>query len=208
MKNRTRKSAAGLMAELEKDPTFLDQQRKRQEERRTQEQRLARAEAPIVEALREAGVSVASVWDFVNAVKADTKSLPILLDHLQRPYPEPVREGIARAMAVPGAKFAWPVLVTLYQHEGDRRAQDGLAVALSNIADDEVLDELVELARDPRHGESRLLLLSALERLGNSRARKALSDLGADPVLHKEVQRILRRLKRTRRRGVETESTG
>jgi HEAT repeat protein len=198
MKKHTRTTAAELMAELEKDPTYLEKRRRREEERRRQEEDHARAEVPILQELREAGVSVGSVWDFVNAASADMRSLPILLDHLQRPYPEAVREGIARAMAVPAAKFAWPVLVKLYGQESEERVKDALAVALSNIADDEVLDDLVGLARDPRHGGSRILLLSAFERLSLPQARKLLMDLGGDPALHKEVQRILRRVQRAK----------
>jgi HEAT repeat protein len=198
MKKHTRRTAAELMAELEKDPTYREMWRRREEERRRQEEDHARAEVPILQELREAGVSVGSVWDFVNAASADMRSLPILLDHLQRPYPEAVREGIARAMAVPAAKFAWPVLVKLYGQESEERVKDALAVALSNIADDEVLDDLIGLARDPRHGESRILLLSAFERLSLPQARKLLMDLGGDPALHKEVQRILRRVQRAK----------
>lgn len=198
MNKQTTRSAAELMAELEKDPTYLEQRRRREEERLRQQEEQARAEVPILKELREAGVSVGSVWDFVNSAGADTRSLPILLDHLQRPYPKAVREGIARAMAVPAAKFAWPVLVKLYGQESEKRVKDALAVALSNIADDEVLDDLIGLVRDPCHGESRLLLLSAFERLNLTQAWKLLMDLGGDPVLHKEVQRIIRRLKRAK----------
>lgn len=173
-------------------------QKKRDEEVRRLEEEYARAEVPIVKELREAGVPVGSVWDLVNSTNMYAQSLPILLDHLQRPYPDAVREGVARAMAVPGAKFAWPLLVRLYRQEHERRTKDGLAVAISNIADDETLDELIALARDARNGESRLLLLSALERSRLPQARKALMKLGGDPALQKEVQRILRRLKQTR----------
>lgn len=198
MSKRTTRTATELMAELERDPTYLEQQRQRAEERRQQEEDQARAEAPIIQELHEAGVLVGSVWDFVNAASVDMRSLRILLDHLQRPYPGVVREGIARAMAVPIAKFAWPVLVKLYRQESEKRAKDALALALSNIVDDEVLDDLIGLARDPRYGESRLLLLGAFERSSFPQAQKLLMDLGDDPVLYKEVQRILRRLKRAR----------
>ncbi len=186
------------MAEFEKDPAFVERRRQREEERRRAEEADARAEAPLVEELRKAGVSVGSVWDLVNTTNTHAQSLPVLLDHLQRSYPDAVREGIARAMAVPGAKFAWPVLVTLYRQETGRRTKDGLAVAIANVADDETIDELVALAREVQHGESRLLLLNALERSSLPQARKALMDLGGDPALHKEVQRILRRLKRAK----------
>jgi hypothetical protein len=140
-------------------------------------------------------VPVGSVWDLVNSTNAYDQSLPILLDHLQRPYPDAIREGIARAMAVPAAKFAWPSLVKFYRQEQERRTKDGLAVAISNIVDDETLDELITLTRDEIHGESRVLLLSALERSRLPKARKALMELGGDPMLQKEAQRILRRLK-------------
>ncbi|MEZ5897858.1 MAG: hypothetical protein R3D51_00025, partial [Hyphomicrobiaceae bacterium] len=112
---------------------------------------------------------------------------------------EPIREGIARAMAVPAAQFAWPVLVNLFSEEQGRRVKDGLAVALSSIADDKLLDELVALAGESRHGESRVLLLSALERSQRSDARKILMELGGDPQLHRQVQVILRRLKRVQK---------
>lgn len=196
MTMRVRKTAAEALAELEKDPIFVERRRRLEEERRRGEEADAQAEARLVRELRGAGVSVASVWDLVNTRNTFSQSLPILLKHLQQPYPAPVREGIARAMAVPEAKFAWPVLVRLFREATERRTKDGVAVAISNVADDEVLDELVELARDPEHGESRLLPLNALERSKHPEARKALMDLGADPALHKEVQRILRRLKR------------
>jgi hypothetical protein len=41
--------------------------------------------------------------------------------------------------------------------------------------------------------------LSALERSADPRARAALMDLGTDPDLTKEIQVILRRLKRAKR---------
>jgi hypothetical protein len=199
MKKRKWKTAAEAMAEFEKDPAFVARRNQSEAERRHVEEANAHAEAPLVEELRKAGVPIGSVWELVNSANTYAQSFPILLDHLQRPYPDSVREGIARAMAVPAAKFAWPLLITLFGQEQQRRAKDGLAVAISNIADDETLDELIAMARDVRHGESRLLLLSALERSRLPQARKALMELGGDPTLQKEVQRILRRLKRNRK---------
>src|SRR5690349_16069265 len=118
------------------------------------------------------------------------QSLPNLPDHLQQSCLDVVREGVARAVAVPGAKFAWPVLVKLYEEEPASRTKQGLAMMLANVADDELLDDLMSLARDARHGESRVLLLSALERSQHPRARTALMELGSDPELTKEIQRI------------------
>ncbi|MBX5463739.1 MAG: hypothetical protein IRZ28_21960 [Steroidobacteraceae bacterium] len=142
MKKQKWKTAAEAMAEFEKDPAFVERRRQREDDRRRAEQADARAEAPVVEELQKAGVPVRSVWDLVNTTNTYTQSLPILLDHLKRPYPDAVREGFARAMAVPAAKFAWSALVVLYRQEFGPRTKDGLAVAIANIADDETIDEL------------------------------------------------------------------
>lgn len=86
------------------------------------------------------------------------------------------------------------MLVKLYRQEQGNRTRQGLAVALSNIADDEVISELIALAGDPELGTSRVLLLDALRRSHLPIARKALMDFGTDPLLQKEAQQILRRL--------------
>lgn len=194
-------TAAELLARLNADPDYVARKEKQDEEFRRKEQEYARAEVPLVQELHSAGLAVRSVWDIVNGkveVGSHAEVLPILLHHLRCPYPDAIRDGIARAMAIPDAKFAWSDLVKLYRHEHERRAKDGLAVAISHIADDDTLDELIELARDAAHGESRVLLLNALERSRLPKAQKALMELGGDPMLQKEVQRILRRRKRPR----------
>ncbi len=192
-------TAAELMAELNNDLEFVAQREQEEVERQARAAGWTRAEAPLVEELRAEGFNVDSAWDLVNTSEPYPKALPILAEHLQRPYPARVREGIARALAVPPAKFAWDLLVRLYRGEREKDAKHGLAVAISVVADDEVIDELVDLVRDQRHGESRVLLLSALERSSDPRARATLVDLETDPDLKKEIQVILRRLKQRRR---------
>ena len=54
-------------------------------------------------------------------------------------------------------------------------------------------NELTALLRDPNHGQSRVLLLRALQRSKEPRARRALMELGADPVLAKEVEHLVKR---------------
>ncbi|MEZ5897871.1 MAG: hypothetical protein R3D51_00095, partial [Hyphomicrobiaceae bacterium] len=85
MKKRERKTAAEAMGEFEKDPAFIERRRQRDEELRRAEEADARAEAPVVEALRNAGVPINSVWDLVNSTNTYSQSLPLLLEHLQRP---------------------------------------------------------------------------------------------------------------------------
>lgn len=193
---KKRITAEELMAKLNADPEFVAMQAGKERERQRREEELQIAEAPLVNDLREAGFLVESAWDLVNTTDPYTSVLPILLKHLSRPYPGPIREGIARALAVPEAIFGWNVLVNNYRNEKESRAKDGLAVAIAGAADDEVIGDVIALARDTRHGESRLLLLSALERSADPRAMAVLVELATDPDLTKEIEVILRRKKR------------
>lgn len=193
-------TAAELMAKLNADPEFVTKRAWEEEERLKREAEYRRAEAPLVDELRAAGFQVQSAWDLVNTRGSYPKAVPILLAHLSQPYPAAVREGIARALAVPDTKApGWSVLTRLYIDEPEDRVRSGLAAAIAAAADDAVLGDVIALARDSRLGSSRLLLLSALERSADPRARAALMELETDPDLTKEIQVILRRLKRARR---------
>jgi hypothetical protein len=188
-------TAGELMAKLNADPAFVSRRAKQEAERQRRDSDLGRAEEPLVADLRAAGYEVESVWDLVNGPDPYLTAVPLLLDHLPRPYPGPVREGIARALALPEAKSAWNLLTRMFREEQDKRARDGLAVAIAAASDDEVIRDVIAFARDRRYGPSRLLLLSALERSSDSRARATLMELGTDPELKKEIRVILRRVK-------------
>jgi hypothetical protein len=193
-------TAAELMAQLNADPEYVARRKALDEAFQRKHEENVRAEAPLVAELRAAGASVNSAWDLANTRNTYTKSLPILLDHLQRPYPNGVRDGIARALAVPEARFAWPVLVKLYRQESEKRMKVGLAVALSNVADESVMGELIALAKEPQHGTSRVLLLDALRRSRLPEARKVLEEFATDPQIQKGAREILAKMKRAQRR--------
>ena len=192
-------TAAELMAKLNADPEFVAKRAREEEERLKRAQEYRRAEAPLVEELRAAGYQVQSAWDLVNTPGSYPTAVPILLAHLPRPCPAAVREGIARALAVREAICGWELLTRLYRDEQEVRAKDGLAVAIAAAANDESIGDVIALARDKTQGPSRVLLLGAFERSADPRARAALMDLGTDPDLAKEIQLILRRLKRPKR---------
>ena len=185
-------TAAEAMARLNADPEFVARRELAERELRAREEEWRRAEAPLVHDLRGAGLAVQSVWDLVNTAAPYTEVLSILLEHLQLPYPVPVREGIARALAVPQAKFALGALFDLYRKECEKRAKDGLAVAIAAIADDDDIDTVITLVRDPKNGTGRVLLLSALERSRAPQAQATLREFERDPEIGNEVQRILR----------------
>lgn len=188
-------TAAELMAKLNADPKYVAERQREEEERQKRVDEWRKAEMPLVADLRAAGFEVDSAWDLVNTPGTYPNAVPILLDHLQKEYPAAVREGIARALAVPEGKVGWEILTRLYREEPHGRAKDGLAVAIAAAADQSLAEEVIALARDTGLGPSRLLLLSALERLGTEQTRTALSDLRTDPDLKKEIRVVLHRLK-------------
>ncbi len=202
-------TAAELMAELNADPEWVATRAKEEHERQNRQAEWGRAEAPLVEELGSIGVAVNSAWDLINKTGAYPKALPILLKHLQRPYPDAVREGIARALAVPEAKFAWEPLIRMYREEPEpqRRSKDGIASAIAVIGDDTRISDLISLVRDEQNGSSRVLLLSALERSSDPSARKTLVELQNDPQLKKEIAVILRRIEKKARKTIEPSSS-
>lgn len=183
---------ADLRERMERDPVFRAQEEARQA--RAAERR--RAETPLREALKSVGVSIESIWDLVNTRARYPEAIPILLEHLRRPYPDASREGIGRALAVREAKFAWPILVDLFLHESFPRAKRGMAVALAGIADDSVLTEVVALVRDRSLGLDRAFLLGALERSKDPSAHVVLGSLVDDPELALGAAEALRRIER------------
>ena len=195
--SRKPRTAAELMQELQSDPDDVSRRRARDERRREVEEELRAAEAPLVRELREAGVDVSSVWDLVNRAEPYPTALPILVHHLSRSYPDHVREGIARSLAVAGeADRLWGDVRRHYEREPvATRAKDGLAVALAALVDDERVGDLVRLLEDARHGESRVFFVRPVGESGHPRAESVLDDLTGDPHVAREIM-IVRRTSR------------
>lgn len=181
-----------LLARLAADPDYVARRKEIEREAAERGSKYRIEEAPVVKALRDAGVEVGSVWDLVNTAKPYPKAIPVLVEQLGEPYSSSVREGIARALAVRDARSAWPILVDGYRKEqtlpGNRSgAKDGLAVALSATVTDDTIDELIALAKDPSHGSTRLLLLRGIRRSRTPQAKQAIEELASDPQLSKEI---------------------
>jgi len=194
MNKRAPKTAAQLAAELEANPDFVARREARQKAKAQSAAARRIEEEPILHDLREAGTDVSSVWDLVNTAEPYPAALPILVAHLLRPYSDPVKEGIARALAVPDARFAWPVLVREYRTSAEGLdphtrlgARSGLAAALAATATDDVMGELIDLASDPRLGDSRLLLLRGIRRSRTPEAAAAIERLAHDKALRAEI---------------------
>jgi hypothetical protein len=176
---------------------YLDQQRKRDLEHERKVEEHARLLAPLLVDLQRCGVPSLAAILVGDGAKAPPYpgALPVLLEHLQRPYGPEQRRFIAAALAVPQARIGWEVLVKAYSDEEDAGVRETLANAIEAAVDESVLDEYVTLVQASEHGSSRVLLLRGLARLG-ARGIAALRGLRGDPVLRKEVDTILRRIDR------------
>jgi len=183
-------TAEELNRRLESDQEFM---RRRAEQDGLMAERTAelrKEEAPVLADLERLGFKVDAVWQLMSRYPRYTEAIPVLLEHLQRPYSDVVRGWIARALALRATKKpGWRILVQEYGKTSisDSQAKDGLAVALSAACDRTVLPELIELARDKSHGGSRILLLSAIKRSKQPGARVAIGELASDPQLAKEI---------------------
>lgn len=195
MKTRSTKTARELVEELQRDPEWVARRLERERARQEVERASAAEQAPLIQDLAKCGLPVESVWDLVNSRNNYDHALPVLMNHLTRPYSPGVREGIARAVAIPAAAPEWMRLASLYASEENSRVKDGLAVAIATSARAEHADALISLAQDHRNGQSRVLLLRAIARLGE-KGRKALEMFEFDPELEKEARIVLRKLGR------------
>lgn len=92
--------------------------------------------------LRDAGVRVTSVWDFIAVGGAPPAAVPVLVTHLARDHHERIWQGIVRALSVKHARpGALTVLSELYRAEQDRDRKWLLAHAIGAMAElDEVRD--------------------------------------------------------------------
>ena len=173
---------------LAADPAYQKMRRDKDATLNERSQLLRDDAAPLLEDLKSVGWDVKSAWDLVNTATPYPSAIPVLLNHLKKPYIDRNREAIARALAVPAATYAWSVLREEYKSSpSGSGVKHGLAAALSAIVTDDVIDELVMLAKDQSNGESRVLLLNGLRRSRSPVAHDALADLADDPSLAKEI---------------------
>ncbi len=184
-------SASDFLQQLADDPEF---QAAKAEQDRQMAEKVAvwrRAEAPLAAELRDAGYQVDTAWDLVNTAVPYPDALPILVRHLGCDYPDRVREGIARALAVRPAAPWWDDIARCYREATEHDAKHGLAVALSVAVTRETLPALIDLIDDPDNGDSRILLLRGLKRVKDPRGLEKLEALTTDPALGKQAKLLL-----------------
>ena len=112
-------------------PEWIAEKREREAAINAKEVRYLKEETPLRDDLHQLGFSVKWVWDFVNAKENYySAAIPTLIDHLQRPYNDEIREGIARSLAIKEARGrAGPAIIAVLRESG---LSDQLRWALAN----------------------------------------------------------------------------
>lgn len=150
-------TAAELDKLLRSCPEWVDRERKREAEMAEKRRLGAIEEAPLLADLRRVGYAATSVWDFVNTSQSYPQAVPVLLEHMSRPYSLRVREGILRALAVVEARgepAATLVLDALKAAQGAHRdIRWAMANALAMIADSRHGAELIQMSESPEYAD-------------------------------------------------------
>jgi HEAT repeat protein len=108
--------------------------------------------------------------------------VPILMKWLPVMSNPRVKESIVRALSVPFAEEAAPLLVEEFRRVDPEPS--GLKWAIGNaldvVANDAVMEEMIDLATDRRHGKAREMVVSGLGNIRDRRVVPILIDLLKD----------------------------
>jgi hypothetical protein len=151
---------------------------------------------PVFDDLRSVGVEVDNLYRLYLQPTSYPQAIPVLLNHLQRDYPERVLHDIGNALPFKPAPSWWEDFKHLYVSTRRDAVRDRLAAALSSCARREHYDDLLAFIYNEDLGSSRIYFLRPINRIGNrmdaGRGRAVIEAFADDPVLGKEATAILR----------------
>jgi hypothetical protein len=188
-------TAAEHMALLQEDPVWVARNAEGEARLKQRLEQSRTEQAKLLADLRDVGIQVESVWDFVNTADKYPTAIPVLLRHLVMPYSKRIKEGIVRALTV---DYAGPdvlrELIKQFLEQSDDSANSlkwVLGNAISEVATPADAGTMIELATDPTHGEARDMITQRLPRVvkDKTRLREILQYLVDD----KQMERYARR---------------
>lgn len=149
----------------------------------------------LVEALREIGMDVDNVYDLVDTSARYEQGVPVLMEWLPKATGLNEQEGIARALTVPWASEAVPVLIASFE---DAHAKGGelswvYGNAIGVAWKPEHLDGILEIVEDRRFGTARAMIIYGLAKRKNARVADVIVDLLDDKSVRKQVLHYLLR---------------
>jgi HEAT repeat protein len=163
------------------------------------------ASKPILVELSQAGFEVESISDLYNKHMVYRRAIPLLVQWLPWVENLAVKESIVRALSVPWAKrtTAPKLLVDEFRKQvSNPGLQWAIGNALSIVADDDVLNDVIGLIRDKEHGKAREMLVVSLGNMKTPGVENLLIELLDDEDLAGYSIMALRKLKSQKARPV------
>lgn len=201
------KSAAELMAELQRDPAFVARRTQQEDDRQRSIDRYRTAARGVLADLAAVGFDVEAVGDLRRLGREYAKAVPILARWLPRLEDTAVKEDVVRTLSVPWATDVAPLLVSEFKQVEDLTGM-GLRWAIGNaldvLASDDIADDLIELATNRQYGKAREMVTVALGKLKHPRVTDVLLDLLADDeVVGQAVMALGKQRAKTARSSIE-----
>jgi hypothetical protein len=160
---------------------------------------------PVLDDLATVGI-FADIWDLVNTSTSYRAAIPILVQHLGKPYHHKNKEGILRALAVKDARgIANKAVIEEYRKAPKEDPKQpwifhyrwAFGNTMRVIVTKDDLDELIEIVLDESNGDSREMFVRALAKLKSQKIRVILNKLSDDKskLVAVEAQKALVRKK-------------
>lgn len=175
-----RKTADELMAELEQKPEFVERQRQRQRtaERDEKRRRYAEAAAGLLADPDAAGLSVETLAELRQRGAGAWRAVPVLVKWLSEIDYLPLKRDLIATLGSPWARpvAAVPLLeefrrIDAAADTADTSVRWSIGDALERVADESVLEDLIEIVTDASRGHHRALVVTALGNMGKARER-------------------------------------
>lgn len=170
------RTAGELLDELEQTAEYQERQRRWKQQEDENRRRYGQAAAGLLADLEEAGFSVSTLAELRERGVGDRRAVPVLVKWLPEvEYPPLKRDLIATLgsrWARPGA--ARPLIeefrrINPAEDTGATSARWSIGDVLERVADESVLDDLIEIATDVGHGRNRAFVVVALGNMGKAR---------------------------------------
>lgn len=193
-------TAAELQAQLQQDEEYQKWYKESEEVRIALEAAYTNEYQSLINELKVIGIDIQSIWDLVNTKSNYKPAIPILVEHLSKPYHIKNKEGIVRALAVKEAKgVACRAIIDEYnkapKDNFHYRWTFGNTMAVIMTAD--YIDDVLAIVQDESNGESRDMFVRALGNTKSPKVKETLQQLLKDKnkTISKEAQKALKKIK-------------
>lgn len=172
------RTAGGLLDDLEQKPEYQERQRQWKLQEDENRRRYGQAAAGLLADLEAAGFSVETLAELRQRGVGDRRAVPVLVKWLPKGEYLSLKRDLVATL---GSRWARPAAAGPLVEEFGRvdPAEDtattsvrwSIGDALERVADESVLDDLIENATDVSHGRHRALVVAALGDMGKARDR-------------------------------------